>query len=71
MEDMLAIYSVTDRFGIDRETISVPLGKEDDGRIDLDEKGVLEITVPETVDTADWLEVLKDQLLGLGFEIRN
>ena len=33
MEDMMAIYEVTDRFEIDRETISVPLEKLGDGSV--------------------------------------
>ena len=33
MDDMMAVYEVTDRFGIDRETISVPLEKEGHGNV--------------------------------------
>ena len=33
MDDMMAIYEVTDRFGIDRESIGVPLEKDGDGAV--------------------------------------
>ena len=31
MREMIAIFGVTDEYGVDREQISVPLGKEDLG----------------------------------------
>jgi hypothetical protein len=34
MDDMMAVYEVTDLFGIDRETISVPLEREGQGSLD-------------------------------------
>ena len=33
MDDMMAVYEVTDLFGIDRETISVPLEREGQGSV--------------------------------------
>lgn len=42
MEDMMAIYEVTDRFGIDRESISVPLEKAGAGRVAREPRGVIQ-----------------------------
>ena len=68
MDDMMAVYEVTDRFGIDRETISVPLEKEGRGGVARSPDGVVEITVPAAVPTRDWLPGLAEELSGLGFE---
>ena len=67
MDDMMALYEVTDRFGIDREQISVPLEKSGDGSLSLQPSGVVEITVPANVPTRDWLTVLEADLKSKGF----
>ena len=67
MDDMMAVYEVTDRFGIDRETISVPLEKEGNGDVRRDGAGV-EIVVPATMPTEEWLPALEAELQALGFE---
>ena len=59
MDDMMALYEVTDRFGIDREQISVPLEKSGGGSLSLLPSGAVEITVPANVPTRDWLPVLE------------
>ena len=46
MKDMEAIFSVTDALGIDREQVSVPLGKEDPGQVTCAPSGDVEIVVP-------------------------
>ena len=43
------IFQVTDAMGIDRESISVPLGKEDPGAVRKLPTGEVEIVVPETM----------------------
>ena len=68
MEDMMAIYEVTDAFGIDRESISVPLEKEGSGGATMQAEGSVEITVPAATQTREWLPELRAVLLGLGFE---
>ena len=68
MDDMMAIYEVTDRFGIDRESISVPLEKEGGGAVT---GGTGEITAPATIPTSEWLPALEEDLLGLGFELQS
>ena len=69
MDDMMAIYEVTDLFGIDRETISVPLEKEGGGAVRALPAGGVEIFAPETVATREWLPILREELLRLGFEL--
>ena len=59
MDDMMAVYEITDQFGIDRETISVPLEKEGDGAVSRQPDGALEIVVPATSTTREWLPALK------------
>ena len=59
MDDMMAIYEVTDRFGIDRESISVPLERHGSGSVTGRPGGSVEITAPSTMDTQDWLTILQ------------
>ncbi len=67
MDDMMTLYEVTDRFGIDREQISVPLEKSGGGSLSLLRSGAVEITVPANVPTRDWLPVLEADLKSKGF----
>ena len=69
MREMGAIFSVTDDYGIDRESISVPLEKTDPGDVIGLPGGELEIVVPLTVDIDDWLSTLKSRLEELGFTL--
>ena len=69
MEDMGLIFEVTDAMGIDRESISVPLGKEDPGAVRLLSNGEIEIVVPESVPTEEWVATLRVELENLGFEM--
>ena len=69
MEDMGLIFEVTDAMGIDRESISVPLGKEDPGAVRLLPGGEIEIVVPESVPTEEWVATLRVELEKLGFEV--
>ena len=68
MDDMMAIYEVTDLMGIDRESISVPLDKDGMGGASTLEDGMLEIRAPAEMQTRDWLPALKGILEGLGYE---
>jgi hypothetical protein len=68
MDDMMAIYEVTDALGIDRESISVPLEKAGSGGAAVDADGAVEITVPATITTRDWLPALRSALEELGLE---
>ena len=70
MDDMMAIYAVTDRFGIERESIRVPLEKADTGAVVRQPDGGVEITVPATTAIQEWLPLLQDQLERLGFALQ-
>ena len=70
MNDIMSVYDVTDRFGIDREEISIPLEKEGTGDIRRHNSG-LEIVVPKIIETDEWLLKLEAELQQLGFEIQN
>ena len=67
MEDMLAVYEVTDPLGIDRESISVPLEKGAQGSARLDGTEV-EIVIPAGVPVREWLPELRARLEECGFE---
>ena len=69
MRDMGLIFEVTDAMGIDRESISVPLGKEDPGAVRKLPSGDVEIVVPESIPLEDWLATLQAELEKLGYEI--
>ena len=68
MEDMMSIYEITDRFGIDRESISVPLEKEGAGSVARRPDGGIDVTAPAELSTREWLPVLEAELKRLGFE---
>jgi len=67
MQDMHMIYQVTDLFGIDRETISVPLDKNGEGSVVMQKDGILEIMVPVETAFRDWPTRLREALIGLGY----
>ena len=69
MEDMGLIFEVTDAMGIDRENISVPLGKEDPGAVRMLPGGEIEIVVPESASAEEWAATLREELEKLGFEV--
>lgn len=69
MHDMGLIFQVTDAMGIDRESISVPLGKEDPGTVRKLPTGEVEIVVPESVPLEDWLATLQSGLEEMGYEM--
>ncbi len=67
MREMEAIFSVTDELGIDREIVSVPLGKEDPGSVARLSTGEIEIIVPRTEPVEEWVDTLRETLVSLGF----
>ena len=70
MHVMGVIFEVTDAFGIDRESISVPLEKEDPGTVRMFSKGEVEIIVPLSVPIEVWVTTLLSELQRLGFELQ-
>ena len=68
MADMAQVFDVTDAFGIDRETISVELSKEDPGLVQLAGNGGLEITLPLSTALDAWASTLNAELKRLGYQ---
>lgn len=71
MGDVMAIYEVTDRFEIDRETISVPLEKSGEGSVTASDDGSIEITAPVRVPIQEWLPALQAAVEALGFSMED
>ncbi len=71
MQDMIAIYEVTDRFGIDREAISVPLEKAETGGVSRQSNGGIEVVVPAKIPIQQWLPTLERELERLGFALED
>ncbi len=71
MQDMIAIYEVTDRFGIDREAISVPLEKAEAGGVSRQSDGGIEVIVPATIPIRQWIPTLEAELERLGFMLED
>ncbi len=67
MDDMAAVYELTDAMGIDREAINVELAKEDPGSWGKGDGGMIKrevfaITLPLTQPLDAWLPTLKEGL---------
>ena len=67
MQAMETIFSVTDAFGIHRESVSVELSKEDPGSIQKSARGTIEITVPESVTIEEFSLRLQTELEAMGY----
>ena len=68
MEDMAAIFDVTDALGIHRESVRVELTKEDPGSIHRVADGMVEITLPVNESTEIFCRKLRIDLEAMGFE---
>jgi hypothetical protein len=68
MQDMGIIFSVTDLMGIHRESVSVELAKENPGLINKSDRGIIEITIPETGTVEEFAQRLQSELQGMGYE---
>lgn len=65
--DMEAIFAVTDALGIHREAVVVPLGRKDPGSVRrLGQQ--IQITLPASTPTAEWVETLRAELEKLGYQ---
>lgn len=65
MKEMNAIFGVTDRLGISREAIVVPLGPQSPGRVRRLPNGKFEITVDADQPIDAWLPTLEKALAAL------
>ena len=68
MEDMAAIFDVTDALGIHRESVRVELSKEDPGSIQRVADGMVEITLPVNETVEVFCRKLRIDLEAMGFE---
>lgn len=66
MEDMTVVFSVTDDFGIHRESVSVELAREDPGEVSVD-GGKVEITLPASRTPADFASTIRSELESRGY----
>ena len=66
MEDMAVVFSVTDDFGIHRESVSVELAREDPGEI-IVSGGKVEITLPASQSPADFASTIRSDLEARGY----
>ena len=69
MEDMAVVFSVTDDFGIHRESVSVELAREDPGEVSVDsvDSGKVEITLPASRTPADFASTIRSELESRGY----
>ena len=67
MEDMAAVFAVTDGLGIHRESVRVELTKEDPGILDRKDDGTVEITLPSSESTEDFCRQLQANLEAMGY----
>ena len=68
MEDMAAIFEVTDALGIHRESVRVELNKEAPGSIQKVADGMVEITLPANESVQVFCRKLRIDLEAMGFE---
>ena len=68
MEDMAAIFEVTDGLGIHRDSVRVELNKEDPGSIQKVADGMVEITLPANESVQVFCRKLRIDLEAMGFE---
>ncbi|HEY5594313.1 MAG TPA: hypothetical protein VIL61_04050 [Nitrospiria bacterium] len=65
MKQINAIFEVTDRLGINREWIEIPLGPESPGRVKKLPNGKYEITVDAEVPIEQWITAMEAELKKL------
>jgi hypothetical protein len=62
MKQINAIFEVTDRLGINREWIEIPLGPESPGQVKKLPNGKYEIIVDSEIPIEQWLSVMEAEL---------
>ncbi len=69
MADMAAVFSVTDDFGIHRESVSVELARQDPGDISITDAGKVDITLPASQSPADFAAAIRAALQAGGYRL--
>ena len=67
MDDMAAVFAVTDACSIHRESVSVELAREDPGMVAVSDRGVVEITLPASRTPADFADTIRRALEERGY----
>jgi hypothetical protein len=62
LREIQAIFDITDRLGIHREQLVIPLGPRHPGRVRRMPNGKLEIVVEKDGDFAQWLAGLEGEI---------
>jgi len=62
MKEINAIMEVTDRLGLNREWIEIPLGPESPGKVRKLPNGKFEIIVEAEVPLEEWLTTMEGKL---------
>lgn len=62
LREIQAIFEVTDRLGIHREQLVIPLGPRHPGRVRRMPNGKLEIVVEKDAEFAQWLAGLEGEI---------
>ncbi|MFZ5862033.1 MAG: hypothetical protein ACOYXR_04185 [Nitrospirota bacterium] len=62
MNEINQIFSVTDRLGIHREAVEIPLSPESPGRVTRTPSGKFHIVVDAEVPLAQWVHTLETEL---------
>ena len=65
MKEIEAIFEVTDRLGLSREWIEIPLGPESPGKVQKLPNGKFEIFVDAEVPIEQWVSIMEGELQGL------
>lgn len=65
MNEINQVFAVTDRLGIHREAIEIPLSPENPGRVTRTAGGKFLIVVDSEVPTAEWVRTLEAELTRL------
>ena len=69
MADMAVVFSVTDDYGIHRESVSVELAREDPGAVSVTPAGAVEITLPASQTPADFAAAIRAELEANGYQL--
>lgn len=64
--EIARIFEVTDRLGLHREALVIPLRPRQSGRVRRLPGGKIEIVVAAETDFEAWLALLEGELQGLG-----
>ncbi len=67
MDDMAVVFSVTDDYGVHRESVSVELAKEDPGAVAVNDRGVVEITLPASRAPSEFAHAIRAELETQGY----